>query len=89
MTAKQNSNAGIKITIDESVLDALDQLHKRVTDAGLFMFFYNHFMEQGMDEGYVCLQPAKKYLDEACDDFSTIFDDIGRSYEDRRKRSRN
>ena len=32
------TNAGIKITIDEKVLDALDELHHKVTSAGVLLF---------------------------------------------------
>ncbi len=83
---KKSGNSGIQITIDETVLDALDQLHQRVTNAGLLLFCKEYLHEIGHDEGYVCYEPAKDNLDKSCEDFSVIFDAIGWICEDRRKR---
>ena len=86
---KNSGNSGIQITIDEKVLDALDQLHNRVTNAGLLLFCNDYMRREGHDEGYVCYKPAKDYLDKSCEDFSVIFDAIGWTYEDRRKTGNN
>ncbi len=88
MTVKQKNsgNSGIQITIDETVLDALDHFHQRVTDAGILLFCKEYLHKNGRDEGYVCYRPAKENLDKSCEDFSVIFDAIGWTPEDRRKR---
>ena len=89
MTAKQkkSGNSGIQITIDEKVLDALDALHQRVTNAGLLMFCYERLQEINLgEEGYVCLTPVKDNLDKSCEDFAVIFDAIGWTDDARRKR---
>ena len=85
-TETPTGNAGIQITIDEKVLDALDELHHKVTNAGVLLFCEEQLRSDGYDEGYVCREPAKRYLNESCEDFSTIFDAIGWNYDDRRKR---
>ena len=88
MSAKpeEYGNAGIRITIDETVLDALDQLHQRVTDAGILIFCRDYLKEKDRDEGLVCLRCAKEKLDESCNDFQVIFDAIGWTSDDRRER---
>ncbi len=85
-TETPTGNTGIQITIDEKVLDELDELHTRVTNAGILMFCAEVLSKQGYTEGDVCVDCVKDVLTASCENFTQIFDAIGWTSEDRRKR---